>query len=98
MQQSTTRHDPAAGIRVDYAALHRLSADLRGLAHQLGYRSVIVQPALDSDLFGRLTNVENDWSSHRRHLQSFLSDTAKTIDDIVAQYEKTNDMIASAAS
>jgi len=98
MQQLTSRADQGSAITVDYAALRGLAADLRSLAQQVTNRSLIVQSDLDHDLFGRLTSVENDWSTHRRKLQSFLSDTAQTVDDIVAQYEKTDDMIAAATS
>jgi hypothetical protein len=85
-------------ISVEFSTLRVLAAQLRDLALQLSTHCAIVQPELDSDLFGKLTAVENDWTAHRHKLQSFLSDTATSVDGIVAEYEKTDDMVADAAA
>jgi len=98
MHASNPVHDAGARIEVDYAAIRSLAARLRDLAQHLSSAGGIVQPELDSDLFGRLAYVQSDWSRHRRNVQSFLSGTADSLDQIVARYEKTNDMIASAAT
>lgn len=86
-------------IQVDYQRMRGLAFRLRELARQLGGHSGFVQSAaLDQDLSGRLSRVENDWIRHRSRLQSFLAETATGVDRIVAQYEKTNDTVASAAT
>lgn len=85
-------------IDVDFDALRALAGQLRDLVQQLSLHGAIVQPELDRDLFGKLAAVDRGWSLHRRQLQSFLSDTATTVDRIVAEYEKTDDLIASAAN
>lgn len=91
---------PANGdtISVDFSTLRILAGQLRDLAQHVSDHCAIVQPALDSDLFGKLSDVESDWSSHRHKLQSFLSDTATAVDQIVVEYEKTNDMVRRAAT
>jgi uncharacterized protein YukE len=88
-----------AMIRADFQSMRTLAGDLRGLARQVGDRSGFVHSdALDHDLTGQLRKVENDWVTHRSRLQSFLSQTAATIQQIVVEYEKTNDTVASAAT
>jgi uncharacterized protein YukE len=98
-------HDENAGtaqdvaIEVSFEKMRELARDLRELARQLADRSVFVHSeALDHDLRGQLRHVENEWSAHRSELQSFLSETATTIERIVAEYEKTNDTLAVAAT
>ena len=89
----------AAAIQADFQRMRTLAGGLRELAQQLGDRSGFVHSdALDHDLVGQLDKVENDWSAHRSRLQSFLSETASTIQQIVVEYEKTNDTVASAAT
>ncbi|MFL6163410.1 MAG: hypothetical protein ACJ74U_14425 [Jatrophihabitantaceae bacterium] len=86
-------------ITVDFDRMRRLARDLRELAQRVGGHSGFVHSdALDHDLTGHLHRVENDCRVHRSHLQSFLSETATTIERIVAEYEKTNDTVASAAT
>ena len=86
-------------IQADYQQMHGMAFRLRELARQLGGHSGFVQSAaLDQDLSGRLSRVENDWTRHRSRLQSFLTETASGVDRIVAQYEKTNDTVASGAT
>jgi hypothetical protein len=87
---------PGPAVRVDFSSLHGFAAELRVLAQQVIDRCSFIHTGLDSDLDGELGRVENDWLSHRRQLQSFLSDTARSLDAIVAQYEKTNDSVARA--
>lgn len=87
-----------ATITVDFHALRRLAQTMHELSGRLAGPGEIASAELDSDLLGRLKSVDGDWSAHRRQLQSFLSDTAAAVEQIVAQYEKTDDMIASAAT
>jgi hypothetical protein len=88
-----------AMIRADFQRMRTLAGDLRELARQVGDRSGFVHSdALDHDLTGQLRKVENEWVAHRSRLQSFLSQTAATIQQIVVEYEKTNDTVASAAT
>jgi hypothetical protein len=88
-----------AVIRADFQRMRTLAGDLRELARQVGDRSGFVHSdALDHDLVGQLSKVEKDWVAHRSRLQSFLAETASTIQQIVVEYEKTNDTVASAAT
>jgi uncharacterized protein YukE len=86
-------------IRADFERMLGFAAELRDLARELAGRSGFVHcEALDHDLGGHLHQVEKDWKAYRSQVQSFLSETADTIKQIVAQYEKTNDTVASAAT
>lgn len=88
-----------AAIRADFDRMHSFGRRLHKLAHEVGDRSAFAHcDALDRDLTGHLHLVEKDWMTHRSQVQSFLSETAATIDRIVAEYEKTNDTVASAAT
>jgi len=98
MRDTTAGQANGPTISVDFSTLRILAGQLRDLAQHLSNRCAIVQPALDRDLYGKLSDVESDWTSHRHKLQSFLADTASTVDQIVAEYEKTNDMITRATS
>jgi hypothetical protein len=86
-------------IRADFDQMRSFAQDLHELARDLSARSGFVHcEALNHDLIGHLHQVEKDWTAHRSQLQSFLSETANTIVRIVAEYEKTNDTVASAAT
>ncbi|HEU5269675.1 MAG TPA: hypothetical protein VFU36_07100 [Jatrophihabitans sp.] len=88
-----------AVIRADFERMHGFAHRLRELAQEVGDRSGFVHcEALDRDLTGHLHEVEKDWTKHRLQVQSFLCETADSIDRIVAEYEKTNDTVASAAT
>jgi hypothetical protein len=90
---------PDVMIRADFDRMRDYAAELRGLAREVADRSGIVHcEVLDHDLGGHLHQAEKDWKAYRSRLQSFLSETADTIDRIVARYEKTNDTVASAAT
>ncbi|HEX2903796.1 MAG TPA: hypothetical protein VHO01_10120 [Jatrophihabitans sp.] len=90
----------AAGARidVDFGQLRQLAQQLRDVAGCLDGRANLASAELDIDLLGHLRVLDQDWSRHRRQLQSFLLDTAAAVAQIVAQYEKTDDMIATAAT
>ena len=88
-----------ATIRADFDRMHAFARRLRKLAQEVSDRSGFARCAtLDRDLSGHLHQVEKDWMTHRSQMQSFLSETANSIDRIVAEYEKTNDTVASAAT
>jgi hypothetical protein len=89
----------AAAIQADFQRMRTLAGSVRELAQQLGDRAGFVHSdALDHDLAGQLNKAEKDWTAHRSRLQSFLSETASTIQQIVVEYEKTNDTVAAAAT
>jgi len=86
-------------IRADFDRMTSFAHRLHKLAQEVGDRSGFVHcDALDRDLTGHLHLVEKDWMAHRSQVQSFLTETADAITRIVAQYEKTNDTVASAAT
>ena len=86
-------------IRADFDRMRGYAVRLRGLARELADGSGFVHcEALDHDLAGHLHQAEKDWKAYRSQLQSFLSESADTIELIVAQYQKTNDTVASAAT
>jgi hypothetical protein len=89
----------SAGVAADFDGMQRLARDLRDLARTVGdKRSIGHSDALDVDLRGQLHRVESDWSEHRRHLQSFLTDVADSLDRVVAEYRKTDAAVAAAAT
>jgi len=90
---------PDVMIRADFDRMRDYAARLRGLARELADRSGFVHcEALDHDLSGHLHRAEKDWRAYRSRVQSFLSESADTIELIVAQYQKTDDTVASAAT
>jgi hypothetical protein len=99
MREEKVSAGGAAAIEVDFQRLRTMANNLRELAQQLGDQSAFVHSgALDHDLVGQFSKVEKDWAAHRCRLQSFLSETASTMQQIVVEYEKTNDTVASAAT
>jgi len=90
---------PDVVIRADFDRMRDYAVGLRGLARELADRSGFIHcEALDHDLAGHLHQAEKDWKAYRSQLQSFVSESADTIERIVARYEETNDIVASAAT
>lgn len=92
---------PGSTIAGNFDQMRALAAELTALAAEFGETPAIVHRMNNTaggplELAGALERAERDWAGHRRALQAFLDETARSVEQALVGYQAVEQDIVQA--